>query len=72
VQRGGLCECRKHLVDNSAVGGVEDPAVWNRFQAEGRLRDDFKGRDIHISCRVPDDPELARKLFFTSTCVVAD
>jgi hypothetical protein len=23
------------------TGGVEDPAVWNHFQAEGRLRNDF-------------------------------
>jgi hypothetical protein len=43
---------------------VEDPVVWNHFQAEGRLRNDFDGLDIHISCRVPDDPELARKSFF--------
>jgi len=46
-------------------GGVQDPAVWNHFQVEGRLRSDFEGLDIHLSCRVPeDDPELAKKSFF--------
>lgn len=47
------------------TGGVEDPAVWNRFQAEGRLRTDFESLDIHISCRVPeDDAKLLRESFF--------
>ena len=45
-------------------GGVQDPAVWNHFEAEGRLRNDYEGLDIHISCRVPEDAELARKSFF--------
>lgn len=47
------------------TGGVEDPAVWNHFQAEGRLRTDFESLDIHISCRVPeDDAKLLRESFF--------
>jgi len=45
-------------------GGIEDPTVWNRFEAEGRLRGDYESMDIHISCPVPGDPELARKAFF--------
>ena len=48
----------------SYQGGVDDPAVWNHFEAEGRLRSDFEGLDIHISCPVPDDPETARKSLF--------
>ncbi len=47
------------------TGGVADPAVWNHFQTEGRLREDFEGLDIHISCRIPeDDPQLARESVF--------
>jgi len=45
-------------------GGVEDAAVWNHFEAEGHLRDDFESLDIHTSCRVPDDPEVAKKCLF--------
>jgi hypothetical protein len=48
----------------SYTGGVEDPAVWNHFEAEGRLRNDFENLDIHISCPVPDDPEVAGKSIF--------
>ena len=45
--------------------GVEDPAGWNHFETEGRLRNDFDSLDIHISCRVPEtDPELLQKSFF--------
>ena len=46
-------------------GGIEDPTVWNRFEAEGRLRGDCESMDIHIACPVPSDPELARKAFFS-------
>lgn len=45
-------------------GGVDDPAMWNRFQAEGRLRNDFENLDIHISCPVPDDDALAAQSVF--------
>jgi len=48
----------------SYTGGIEDPTVWNHFATEGRLRDDFEGLDIHISCPVPADPELARQALF--------
>jgi len=48
----------------SYTGGVEDPAVWNHFVAEDRLRTDFDSLDIHISCPVPDDAEVARKSLF--------
>ena len=43
---------------------MDDPAVWNHFEAQGRLRSDFENLDIHISCPVPDDPEAARKSLF--------
>jgi len=47
------------------TGGVSDPAVWNLFQAEGRVRSDIEGLDIHIHCRIPEaDPELLQKSFF--------
>lgn len=45
-------------------GGVDDPAVWTAFHAQGRLRDDFEGLDIHISCPMPDDPTAAAKSVF--------
>jgi hypothetical protein len=45
-------------------GGVEDPTVWNRFEAEDRLGSDFEGLDIHISCPIPSDPALAAKALF--------
>jgi hypothetical protein len=45
----------EHLGGIAYTGGVADPAVWNLFQAEGRLRTDFDNLDIHISCRVPED-----------------
>jgi hypothetical protein len=53
-----------YLEGISYTGGVEDPAVWNHFEAEGRLRSDFENLDIHISCPVPDDPEVAGKSIF--------
>ena len=48
----------------SYTGGIEDPTVWNHFVTEGRLRDDFEGLDIHISCPIPRDPEQAAKTLF--------
>ena len=48
----------------SYTGGVDDPAVWNHFETQGRLRPDVENLDIHISCPVPDDPEVARKSIF--------
>jgi hypothetical protein len=48
----------------SYSGGIEDPASWNHFVTEGRLREDFEGLDIHISCPIPSDPEQARKALF--------
>src|SRR4030095_10977339 len=48
----------------SYSGGVEDPAVWNHFVTEGRLRDDFESLDIHISCPIPNDTERAGKTLF--------
>jgi hypothetical protein len=29
-------------------GGVEDPAVWNHFETEGRLSTDLESMDIHV------------------------
>lgn len=46
------------------AGGVDDPAVWNHFVTEGRLRPDFETLDIHVPCLVPSDAELARKSVF--------
>ncbi|MDI9434044.1 MAG: hypothetical protein QM570_20190 [Planctomycetota bacterium] len=48
----------------SYQGGVDDPSVWNHFEAQGRLRSDFENLDIHIPCPTPDDPEAARKSLF--------
>jgi hypothetical protein len=48
----------------SYQGGVDDPAVWNHFEARGRLRSDFESLDIHISCPVPDDPDAAGQSVF--------
>ena len=44
-------------------GGVEDPAVWNHFETEGRLSSDLESMDIHTWCTVPE-AELAKKCFF--------
>ncbi|HEY5909881.1 MAG TPA: glycoside hydrolase domain-containing protein [Verrucomicrobiae bacterium] len=48
----------------SYTGGVDDPAVWNHFEAEDRLRADFEGLDIHISCPAPDDADVAAQSVF--------
>jgi hypothetical protein len=55
---------REFLAGISYRGGVDDPAVWNHFAAEGRLRDDFENLDIHISCPIPDDPAVAAQSVF--------
>ena len=56
---------RQDFLDGiSYQGGVDDPAVWNHFEAQGRLRSDFENLDIHISCPVPDDPDAAKKSLF--------
>jgi len=44
-------------------GGVDDPAVWNHFEAEGRLSNDLESMDIHTWCSIPE-AELAMKCFF--------
>ena len=44
-------------------GGVDDPAVWNHFQTEGRLSNDLESMDIHTWCTIPE-AELAKKCFF--------
>jgi hypothetical protein len=55
----------EHLGGIEYTGGVADPAVWNLFQAEGRLRTDFESLDIHITCRIPqDDARLLLESFF--------
>ncbi|NPV49509.1 MAG: hypothetical protein HPY69_21400 [Armatimonadetes bacterium] len=54
----------EYLGGISYTGGLQDPAVWNAFIAEGRLRDDFEGLDIHIACPIPQDPQLAAQSVF--------
>lgn len=44
-------------------GGVQDPAVWNHFETEGRLSNDLQSMDIHTWCTIPE-AELAKKCFF--------
>ena len=44
-------------------GGVEDPAVWNHFETEGRLSNDLESMDIHTWCAIPE-AELAKGCFF--------
>jgi hypothetical protein len=44
-------------------GGVQDPAVWNHFETEGRLSNDLESMDIHTWCTIPES-ELAKKCFF--------
>lgn len=44
-------------------GGVADPAVWNHFEAEGRLSPDLQSMDIHTWCTVPE-AELAKSSYF--------
>ena len=55
---------QEYLGGLSYTGGVNDQAVWNHFEAEDRLRDDFESLDIHISCPVPDDAEVAGRSVF--------
>lgn len=45
------------------AGGVGDPAVWNHFEAEGRLSPEVQSMDIHTWCAIPE-AELARKSYF--------
>jgi hypothetical protein len=44
-------------------GGVEDPAVWNHFETEGRLSNDLESMDIHTWCSIPE-AALAKDCFF--------
>lgn len=44
-------------------GGVDDPAVWNHFETEGRLSNDLESMDIHTWCSIPK-AELAKNCFF--------
>jgi len=44
-------------------GGVEDPAVWNHFETEGRLSNDLESMDIHTWVAIPE-AKLAAKCFF--------
>jgi hypothetical protein len=44
-------------------GGVEDPAVWNHFETEGRLNANLESMDIHTWCTIPE-AKLAKGCFF--------
>ncbi len=44
-------------------GGVQDPAVWNHFETEGRFSEDLESMDIHTWCTVPE-AERARECYF--------
>jgi hypothetical protein len=44
-------------------GGVEDAAVWNHFQTEGRFSKNLESMDIHTWCSIPES-DLAKKCFF--------
>jgi hypothetical protein len=44
-------------------GGVTDPAAWNHFETEGRLRPNLQSMDIHTWCTIPE-AELAGTSFF--------
>lgn len=44
-------------------GGIEDPAVWNHFETEGRLSESLESLDIHTWIAVPE-AELARTSCF--------
>jgi hypothetical protein len=46
------------------LGGIEDAAVWNHFEAEGRLGRDLVGLDIHIACPIPDTATARNSYFF--------
>jgi hypothetical protein len=45
-------------------GGLEDAAVWNRFEAEGAILPETERIDIHIFCKIPDDPEVRDEAVF--------
>jgi hypothetical protein len=44
-------------------GGINDPAVWNHFETEGRFSPDLESMDIHTWCTVPE-AELAKQCYF--------
>lgn len=44
-------------------GGLQDPAVWNHFETEGRFSTDLQSMDIHTWVAIPE-AELAKKSFF--------
>lgn len=39
-------------------GGLEDASVWNRFEAEGAILPETEAIDIHIPCKIPQDPAV--------------
>jgi len=45
-------------------GGLEDPAVWNRFEAEGAILPETEKIDIHTFCKIPDDPDVRDESVF--------
>ena len=59
---------RQNLTDGPGAGsyyrgGIQDPAVWNHFETEGRFSSDLVSMDIHTWCTVPE-AERARKCYF--------
>lgn len=48
----------QHLTSFSYRGGLEDPAVWNRFEVDGLIVPETESIDIHIPCKIPDDPAV--------------
>jgi len=61
-------QVRQYLTDGPGDGsyyrgGIQDPAVWNHFETEGRFGDDLQSMDIHTWCTVPE-AERARGSFF--------
>ena len=48
----------------SHQGGIEDAAVWNRFEVEGVILPATDSIDIHISAVIPTDPKLRDEAVF--------
>jgi hypothetical protein len=45
-------------------GGIEDAAVWNRYEAEGFILPGTEKLDIHIFSRIPKDPKIRDETVF--------
>ena len=61
----GTRDGKSGFLDNIAYkGGIEDMAVWNRYETEGVILPETEKIDIHLYAVIPEDPQVRNESAF--------